>query len=713
MQRRTITTAIWLLLGLLVVGTALFPVNDFDTWYHLKTGEYIISHHTIPTRDVFSFTAQGRTWITHEWLFEVLMFLAWRLGSLNGVIILKSLVVALGFLFLWLALRRLEVDAVIGAPLAILAVYMVTFRAFGRPHVATEALLALYLYVLLLFKYRPEFRARRKRLWLLLPVQLVWANVHSGMVLGVGVFALFVVTEFIQGLLVRRPPSSTSLPSSLPPSLPSRDLGFLSLLTLALFAVSFVNPNLHRALLYPFIITREPVFSGGIRELQSPLLRAFWSTDFFICLLLLLVVGVTSFVLNRRRLELFSVALFSLSGLAALLALRNVPIFALLAVPLVAVNIRQVLSHRPQASSLKFPSRLQSAVCYLLSAILLALNLLVFFRGAHVANDYRRPGFGYDRRIFPTGASGFVLRNSVPDHIFSTMEYGGYFIWTWYPEHQVYIDGRLDVYGSDLFETYGKVFWSAPILDSVIDRYDLNCFVLPQPPSNTPATQNYIGRTLALRPDWSLVYFDDLALIYLRNVPRNRELIDRFAYHAIVSSLLGLPDENPDPAQNLKEARRAVAANPESPLTQTMLGVSLSQAGEVDSAQRAFGQALRLDPRYGDALLGLGILYAREQRLETATATLERLVRLEPSNSIARLNLALAYMQDETWGYAQKQLLRAIELNPQLVTAYSLLGDIYFRHELYDLARQVWQDGLRVSPGNPAVLKRLEQLRER
>jgi tetratricopeptide (TPR) repeat protein len=435
----------------------------------------------------------------------------------------------------------------------------------------------------------------------------------------------------------------------------------------------------------------------------------FWTTDFFICLLLLLAIGVISFVLNRRRLELFSLAVFALTALAALLALRNVPIFALLAVPLVAINIQQACNHKLQTTNLK----LRSAIGCLLSAVLLVLNVLVFFRGAHVANDYRRPGFGYDRRIFPNGAADFVLRNKVPGHIFSTMEYGGYFIWMWYPEHQVYIDGRLDVYGSDLFETYGKVFWSAPILDSVVERYDLNCFVLPQPPSNTAPTRSYIGRTLALRSDWSLVYFDDLALVYLRDVPRNRKLIDRFAYRALVPSLLGLPEEGPDPEQNLQEARRAVAANPESPLAQTMLGVTLSQAGEFDSAGRAFDHALKLDPRYGDALLGLGILYARRQRPDTAIAVLERLVRLEPSNGFARLNLALVCMQDETWGYAQQQLLKAIELNPELVAAYGLLGDIYFRHEMYDMAGRIWRDALRVSPEDPTILRRLEQLEGR
>ena len=718
MSRRTITAVTWSLLAVLVLTTAIFRVNDFDTWFHLKTGEYILQHHTVPTHDVFSYTAQGGTWITHEWLSEVLMFLAYKLGSLTGVILLKTLIVALGFLFTWFTLRRLSIDPSVGGPLLILAVFMTSFHAFARPHVATEAFLALYLYVLLSYKYRPEFRARRRRLLWLLPVQLLWANIHSGMVLGVGIFALFVVVEFVQGLLARRirsgsPAGSSSLPGSIAPSLPANDLGFLSLLTLGLLAVSFLNPSLHRALLYPFIITREPVFSGGIRELQSPLLRLFWGTDFFICLILMLAAGIASFIMNWRRLDLTALALFVISALAALTALRNVAIFALLAVPLVAINIQQFASHKLQASSCKRPFRHPAVIGYLLPAILLSLIALVFFRGVHVPNDYRKPGLGSDPRIFPSGAADFVLKNDVPDHIFTTMEYGGYFIWTWYPKHQVNIDGRLDVYGPNQFKIYGEVFWSGPILDSIIQRYDINCFVLPEPPSNTAMTQNYLGRTLALQPDWSLVYFDDLSLIYLRNTPANQALTDRFAYHAIIPYLLGLPDQNPDLLQTRLEAERAVSADPESPLARTMLGVACSQTGDSSSARDAFEQALKLDPRYGDALLGLGIQYAREHDLPRALPLLEKLVRAEPTNSIARLNLALAYVEDSTYGFAEQQLIRAIELNPQLIPAYSLLGDIYSQHGYSDRAQEVWENALRVSPDNPTIQKRLEQFKDR
>jgi tetratricopeptide (TPR) repeat protein len=708
MPRRTITVVTWSLLAVLVLSTAIFPVGDFDTWFHLKTGEYILQHHAVPTHDVFSYTAQGRTWITHEWLFEVLMFLAYKLGSLTGVILLKVVTVALGFLFTWLTLRRLSIDPLLGAPLLILAVYMTSFHAFARPHVATGAFLALYLYVLLSCKYLPEFRVRRKRLLWLLPVQLLWANIHSGMVLGVGIFALFVATEFVQGLLARRTPASLP-PRTLTSPLPSCDLGFLSLLTLGLLGVSFLNPSLHRAMLYPFIVTRDPLFSTGIRELQSPLLRTFRGTDFFICLMLMLAVGIASFILNWRRLDFTVLALFVIPALAALVALRNVPIFALIAVPLVAVNIQQYR----QTTSRERRSRLPAAIAYLLPVILLSLNTLVFFGGGNAANNYRKPGFGSDPRIFPSGAADFVLRNNLPDHIFTTMEYGGYFIWTWYPKHLVSIDGRLDVYGPDLFKTYGEVFWSGPILDSIIRRYDINCFVLPEPPMNTPMTRNYLGRTLALRPDWSLVYFDDLSLIYVRNTPANRELTDRFAYHAIVPCLLGLPEPNPDTLRARLEAERAVSAHPESPLARTMLGVAYTQAGDPSSARAAFEQALRLDPQYGDALLGLGVQYAREHDLARAVPLLEKLVRAEPTNSIARLNLALAYVEDSTEGRAEQQLIRAIELTPQLIPAYTLLGNIYFWHGHPDRAREVWENALRVSPGSPVIQEKLDQLNGR
>jgi len=66
-----------------VVGYAIFlfapqVLNDGDTFWHIRTGEWILSHHAVPWVDSFSYTFTGKPWLAHEWLSEVLLAVAYR-----------------------------------------------------------------------------------------------------------------------------------------------------------------------------------------------------------------------------------------------------------------------------------------------------------------------------------------------------------------------------------------------------------------------------------------------------------------------------------------------------------------------------------------------------------------------------------------------------------------------------------------------------------
>src|ERR1700733_8860503 len=62
-------------------------LNDSDTLWQIRTGEWILNHHAIPATDPFSYTAGDRPWVGHEWLPETLMALAYRAGGAsNGMI---------------------------------------------------------------------------------------------------------------------------------------------------------------------------------------------------------------------------------------------------------------------------------------------------------------------------------------------------------------------------------------------------------------------------------------------------------------------------------------------------------------------------------------------------------------------------------------------------------------------------------------------------
>src|SRR3989442_3061953 len=71
----------------LTVLTVRSRLNDPDLWWHLKTGEIIWTTHSIPRTDLFSFTTNNHAWTAHEWLSQVSIYGAWKLGGYTGLMI--------------------------------------------------------------------------------------------------------------------------------------------------------------------------------------------------------------------------------------------------------------------------------------------------------------------------------------------------------------------------------------------------------------------------------------------------------------------------------------------------------------------------------------------------------------------------------------------------------------------------------------------------
>src|SRR5580693_6650982 len=71
-------------LGLLAMGAR--NVTDPDVWWHLKSGQYIAEHKSVPHTDPFSYTRAGEPWVTHEWLTELLIYEVERTAGFGGLI---------------------------------------------------------------------------------------------------------------------------------------------------------------------------------------------------------------------------------------------------------------------------------------------------------------------------------------------------------------------------------------------------------------------------------------------------------------------------------------------------------------------------------------------------------------------------------------------------------------------------------------------------
>lgn len=186
-----------LLLGFVVSVVVVMTISkttaDPDLWGHIRFGQDILAAHFIPRHDTYSFTSD-RPWVNHEWLAEVCMAGAYRLGN-GGLVALKVLLGAGFFVVTWRALRHAGVHRPFAlGVLIVLALATAYLLATLRPQVFSLLIFAVLLSLL------NEVARGRPRLLLWMPALFAtWANLHGGWVVGLGTLGLWMAGALSAG----------------------------------------------------------------------------------------------------------------------------------------------------------------------------------------------------------------------------------------------------------------------------------------------------------------------------------------------------------------------------------------------------------------------------------------------------------------------------------------------------------------------------------
>ena len=279
--------------ALLCLHTAC--VNDPDTWWHLRTGEWILQHHTVPRVDPYG--VEAKPWAAYSWLYEVLLFqLESRLG-LPGIVAYSTGMVFAITLALYHLIRRLQEDFSI-----VLLLGFVASLSLGRLYTPRPWLFTILLFTLeidILMHARKTGRTHELA-WLPL-IFAVWANVHIQFVVGLVVLAL----ALGEAVYAR---SSKGVQARVSAAWLGGALAASALATL-------VNPygwGIYKA---AYDLASQPGVLGKISELQAIPFREM--PDF--CLLFL-ALGAAAALTSVRKFPPFETALL---GLAAVLSFRS------------------------------------------------------------------------------------------------------------------------------------------------------------------------------------------------------------------------------------------------------------------------------------------------------------------------------------------------------------------------------------------------------
>lgn len=454
-------------------------ITDNDFWWHLRTGQLIIETKTIPKVDPFSYTNPGKEWVTHEWLTEIFIYLLYRLGGINVLILVFSSIITFSF---WLVFLRCQGKPYLAGFVLFLGV-IATAPTWGvRPQMISLLFASLYLF--LLDKYIDG-----KKLRYLIPIPLImifWVNMHASYALGILIVIIFLVGP-ISNCLFKNCRSKNSL-------IPLWKEIFPILLTLfsCIFAI-LLNPNGIKMITYPFETLGSFSMQKYIQEWFSPNFHLpEWQP-----LALLIFLLMSSAFFSKAPASFTEIGLVIIFGYATLISMRHVYFFSLAAIPLIDKNLLRFRKEKnPTDRLLKyFP---------VINTILLLCVLFV----ALIRIDYiLKNQNGKEKDVFPEVASEWLKQNNPQGNIFNSYNWGGYLIWRLFPEYRVFIDGRADVYGDSDMVRYAQLY-SGIDWNEKFQEYNIR-IVLVEPSSP-------IASILLETPGWQKKIMDGTSLLIIQ-----------------------------------------------------------------------------------------------------------------------------------------------------------------------------------------------------
>src|SRR5260370_3539348 len=161
---------------------------DGDTGWHIRTGDYIISHGAVPHVDLFSWSMPGADWFAWEWLTDVICSRIFLVLGMKGIVLYSGLLITL---FATIVLRHMlwrgaNAFASMGLTLIMMGAASVHYHA--RPHLITLVFFALSLWLIDADRRQPS-----RRIWLLVPLTVVWTNMHGGFLALIAVLGLLTI----------------------------------------------------------------------------------------------------------------------------------------------------------------------------------------------------------------------------------------------------------------------------------------------------------------------------------------------------------------------------------------------------------------------------------------------------------------------------------------------------------------------------------------
>ncbi len=428
----------------MAVFLLVFFKYDSDYFWHIKAGEYMAKNGVLK-HDVFSWYLNSKYWMSHEWLFEIIIYKLKLLFGNYHVFVYSFVCIFSLILLLFLANKNNYLKNIPFTLMWYLFFFiMIIFYIQVRPHMFSFVLLAITIYVL----YDLYKNEESRKIFVLPFVTILWANFHGG---SSNLPYLFCLIFMICGLF------SFNKSKIIAKRLSKKQ--FFKYFFIMLICMISVCINLHgfKMFIYPYENMANKLMLSNISEWRNTSLSEASHYVYFIFLLLIIFVMLFS----RKKIELMDLVLL---GVATFLGLKSIRFWIYLYIVMSFIIFDYIEKRKLDKGTF--------ACITILSIFLLGFfmvnsnNILSLEKGKYL-----------DKKIIK------VIKKENPKKLYNMYNYGGELI---YNDIDVFIDGRADLYSKYNYEDYLNISNLKDDYVKLIDKYEFDYFLVDKKyPINT------------------------------------------------------------------------------------------------------------------------------------------------------------------------------------------------------------------------------------
>jgi len=645
--------------GLLVLVVMVFSqrieLASSDLGRHLENGKIIWQNQQVLFKNLYSYSEPDTQFVNHHWLAGVIYYAVFLLGGFKLLSLLNIFLMIAAFILAFKIAQK-KAGFYISALLALPVIFLLGERVEVRPEIFSYLFIVLTWFIL----ERSDERKNYRLLFWLIPLFLVWVNIHSYFLIGLILVGFKFGAEFLPIFLDA---SGTFKNRFKIAWLKTRIwLKYLG----ASILVCLLNPNFVKSLLYPFnffkkygyeVAENKSVFSLGH-------LMVNYNITLFEEMLFLLFFSLAASLFFYKRIrwfELFSSLFFSFLALSAA---RNLSLFGLVSLILISANLfypfdflknnvfyfRHELREKYRASFLVF------------ILVLVFVEIIYLGIDARKTNNFIKNSPGWGLSQGSEDSIKFFRDNNLSGPIFNNYDLGSALIFWLYPKEKVFVDNRPEAYSNGFFsDIYRPMQLDREKWLEYSARYQFKTIYISHT-DFTPWAQTFLGKTIDA--NWALVYFDRYTVIFLNKEKYDRETINRLTLDK----------------QAIRNRLRSLAASSDLK-TKLQLAFFANLIHQPDLSEEIYREIIFSNPGNGLALSSLGAVYAKGEDRNT-------------------LSEALFYFQE------------SLKAGYRLPGVYNQIAMVNWRLGDYQKAEAAWHSALKLEKKNALALYYLEQIRQ-